>query len=512
MKKKITPKKWTLIFLLSAKNNLFNEQLKVIQEIYSVGSNKDVDFVILFDAIEGDKFSKKFAAPAIYHVDKDGDFLSDISFYQLPVTAKGLTTKSNLEKLLKMAIQNFPAKNFGFFYKGHGGPATTDISKGAFDTRLVKVDIRMKDAGIEKKYSKAQHGWTFEGFCEYPAISKNKVKQKPILLIYSRGNTESLTYSGMADVIKTCFRKNPDFICLDCCWAQQIENANKFVGLTDYFIASPDEMPALGLGYTQLCKQFLKRPTIKAREVANLLVSIFYCTNYADYDSDVPEFRKMGVSLTSLSLSNFNSFRDSFTILCKYLIDKLKFKDDQTYVLLHNARAQCLDYTYKDTDKLKASKIDYPMFNIDLIWFLENLLYYNVDLPLDNKIFEVINQLQNNIIAGFMGNNYKKNSLGSRAIGGNGVAICFPANKEHAEESILKDNKIAFFKTTGWRELLKLYYNYKFDEKKSKAKAGPTFKGLTLEKSLAENPERLIFVKSKHRKKRSAKPSKVLAK
>jgi len=49
--------------LLSAKNNLFNEQLKVIQEIYSVGSNKDVDFVILFDAIEGDKFSKKFAAP-----------------------------------------------------------------------------------------------------------------------------------------------------------------------------------------------------------------------------------------------------------------------------------------------------------------------------------------------------------------------------------------------------------------------------------------------------------------
>ena len=72
-----------MIFLLSAKNNLFNEQLNVIKEIYSVGSSKDVDFVILFDAIEGDKFSKKFAAPAIYHVDKDGDFLSDVSFHQL---------------------------------------------------------------------------------------------------------------------------------------------------------------------------------------------------------------------------------------------------------------------------------------------------------------------------------------------------------------------------------------------------------------------------------------------
>ena len=61
-----------------------------------------------------------------------------------------------------MAIQNFPAKNFGFFYKGHGGPATTDISKGAFDTRLVSVHPRMGDARIEKKYSKAQHGWDFK--------------------------------------------------------------------------------------------------------------------------------------------------------------------------------------------------------------------------------------------------------------------------------------------------------------------------------------------------------------
>ena len=45
-------------------------------------------------------------------------------------------------------------------------------------------------------------------------------------------------------------------------------------------------------------------------------------------------------------------------------------------ILLKNARAKCLDYTYKDTDKLSASKIDYPMFNIDLIWLLEN--FYSI--------------------------------------------------------------------------------------------------------------------------------------
>jgi hypothetical protein len=492
--------KWTLIFLLSAKNNLFNEQLKVIDEIYSIGSSKDVNFVILFDAIEGDKFSKKFTAPAVYHVKKDSDFLTDISHEHLPPTSRGLTTKKNLEKLLRIAIRDFDADNFGFFYKGHGGPATTDISKGAFDTRLVRVPAKMKDNAIEKKYSDAQHGWNFEGFCEYPVIAKSSKKEKPILLIYSRGNTQSLSYSGMADVIKKVFKKKPGFVCMDCCWAQQIENANKFVDITDYFIASPDEMPALGLGYKQFCKQFVERPTIKPREIANLLVSVFYCTNYADYDSDVPEFRKMGVSLTSLALFNFKSFLTPFTNLCIYLIQKLKKKDmeaDQTYLLIRNARSQCLDYTYKDTDKLKAAKIDYPMFNIDLIWLLENLLYYNVDMALDNKIFEVINQLQNFLITGTMGNNYVKRPPGSRAIGGNGVAICFPANKEHAKESILKDRKIDFFKITGWRELLYLYYDYKYDPKKYKEK-GDKFQGLTIEESLAAEPERLIFKKAKH--------------
>ena len=179
---------------------------------------------------------------------------------------------------------------------------------------------------------------------------------------------------------------------------------------------------------------------------------------------------------------------------------KLKKKGndgDQAYLLIRNARSQCLDYTYKDTDKLKAAKIDYPMFNIDLIWFLENLLYYNVDMGLDNKIFEVINKIQNYLITGTMGNNYVKKPPGSRAIGGNGVAICFPGKRAHAEESILKKNNISFFKTTGWRELLYLYYDYKYDPKKHKGKSDK-FEGLTVEESLGVEPDRLLFKKAKH--------------
>ena len=498
--KKNPPKKWTLIFLLSAKNNLFNEQLRVINELYSVGSSNDVNLVLLFDAIEGDKFSKGFTAPSIYHIKKDTSFISDPCFESLSPSNQGLTNKKTLGKLLKIVLRDFKAEKYGFFYKGHGGPATTDISRGVFDTRMVSVDPNMSEAAIEKKYGNAQKGWDFEGFCDYPVVSKDSVNSKPILLIYSRGNSKSLLYSDLADALASVFKKKLDFICLDCCWAQQIENANRFVDLTNYFIASADEMPALGLGYTQLCTHFVNRPTIKAGEVANLLVSIYYYNNYADYES-APEYKEMGVSLTSICLSDFKKFIDPFKKLCDHFMERFKEKDDKAHELFKNARNMCFDYTYADTDNLEASKIDFPMFNIDLIWFLENLLFYNENIELEQKIFDVIYQIQNNLITAHMENNYKKTILGSKAIGGNGIAICFPVSEEHAAESILIDNKISFYKVTGWEKLLFEYYNYKPGQPML---LGLGTKGIaksmapSKDKSVVEDRKRLVFKCVKH--------------
>lgn len=502
MKKK-PRKKWTLIFLLSARNNLFHEQLSVINELYSVGSSDDVDFVILFDAIEGDKFSKGFAAPSVYHAGKDATFITDACFYQLKPSGKGLTDRKNLEKLLRIAIDHFPSDKYGFIYKGHGGAGTTDISKGAFNTKMVVVDPQITDDEIEEKFGSIERGWTFEGYCEYPVVSKNSVRKKPLLLIYSRGNSKSLLYTDLAGALDTVFKKQLDFICMDCCWAQQIENANTFAGLTNHFIASADEMPALGLGYSHLCKHFINRPTIKAEEVANLLVSIFFYNNYADYDSDVPGFREMGVSLTSIYLEDYDKFLDAFTIFCSHLTEGLIEEDNSIYFLFQNARNKCLDYTYQDTDSLQANEIDFPMFNIDLIWLLENLLFYNTDRVLEEKIFNVLYQLQNNLISAYIGNNYKKSILGAKAIGGNGISICFPAYKEHAEQSILTNKKMGFYKKTGWKKLLEEYYKYLPTISKAMPLGIGARKGFKPDDALTataspKSEQRLVFKRFKH--------------
>ena len=464
MRKKTT-KKWTLVFLLSAKNNLFMEQLNVINEIYSVGTNNDVNLVIILDGLEGDKFSPMMEKPTIFYANNKTDFLKDHYYYILNRKNASLNNTDHLKILLRFVVKNFKADKYGFFYKGHGGPGETDLSNGMFDTKMVYVDAKWRDRRIEKEYKGKQRGWTYQGFCEYPAIRKNNRKQKPVLLLYSRKADNSFSYKKLATVLKEVFKKSLAFVCMDCCWAQQIENAFNFIGVTDYFIASADEMPALGLGYTQLCTQFVSRPQISPEEAANLIVAINYSQNYDDYDSDIAEFRKMGISMTSVCLKEYQLFLKPFKRLCKILTNEMKNSDRYTYKVFQAARRNCLDYTYHDTDHMALSNVDYLMFNIDLVWLLENLLYYNTNDEMDQLLQEIVYNLRNNFIIGYMGNNYKKTVPGQRAVGGKGISICFPKNSEFSKSSMLVSKQMRFYETSGWKELLNSYYSCKPNRK-----------------------------------------------
>ena len=500
------PKKWTLIFLLSAKNNLYMEQLKVINEIYGVGSSKEVNLVIILDGLGGDKFSESLERPAIFYAQKNTDFLTDTHFHIFRKHNTTLTDPKQLQRLLNIVVDNFPAANYGFFYKGHGGPGETDLARGMFVTRTAYINPKLPDSRLQKMYGDKQKGWTFEGYCEYPAIKKNKINKKPILLIYSKRNTKTLSYKKLASTLRNVFNGKLGFLCMDCCWAQQIENAYNFIDVADFYIASADEMPALGLGYTQLCSHFIKRPALRPEEAANLIVAVYYNQNYADYDSEVVEFRKMGVSVTSLNLKEYHKFLRDFSALCKLFIKKLKEKHDYTYYLLKNSRAKCLDYTYKDTDKLSVSKIDYPMFNIDLIWLLENLLFYSLDDQREEMLLKVIYQIQGSLITSFMGSHYKKPVLGRRAIGGNGIAICFPKNSKFEELSIIGNKEMKFYKESGWRELLTRYYNYKPVQSLQEALEGEGMNSLNFDVdddivAVSRDKQRLIFKRVGPRKK-----------
>jgi hypothetical protein len=251
-------------------------------------------------------------------------------------------------------------------------------------------------------------------------------------------------------------KKELKFVMLDCCWGMMLENVSIFKDATRLLIASPDEMPALGIGYQNLCEAILERPQIKPEELGKMMVAVFYAERYADYeDPDDPDntvFAKMGVSLTCADTLEFeNKIFPKLEEFCGVLETVMpSFRDN-----LRLALDACKDYTY-------ANPQVYDMYNIDLVWLLENIIFQNPNPSTPNlrKIndlaLELIRDLKVYLMSGFLANNYQKASLGVEAIGGKGISITFPRRIVDYDDSELAEE---FFPIDVWKSMIKKFYN-----------------------------------------------------
>ncbi len=209
-------------------------------------------------------------------------------------------------------------------------------------------------------------------------------------------------------------------------------------------------MTSLGLGYMELAKYLNKRPSILPYELASMFVAVNYIKNYADYDSEVPEFREMGVSLTAVDTTRLETLLGLFNTIC----DRMTERMDRHSVHISKALDCCRDYTYQ------MERSMYAVYNLDLIWFLENFMHFNeTDHPLNDMILKFIRYHLLYYIRGFMGNNYKRVDPGNPELGGRGVSIAFPRNSDELDSSIYSGVKTAdFVKDSHWKKMLVAYY------------------------------------------------------
>ena len=457
-----TKKEWTIIFLVSAKSNLYYEMIEAINEIYSVGSTDEINYIIIFDGLEAGKFQPRFAKPSVYYADSGLPFLiaQPIKIYD----DFDLTNEDHLSKIISEIKEQFPAHKYGFVYKGHGGRGDVDLKNGETIEVIIKIPQHIIDTGDENKIddyvakkSKTENRGLFVLQKRSETGSNNSV-----LVIYSNKNTRSLTHANINTVLSRNFdgKKELAFVFMDCCWAMQIENAYAYKNSAKYYIASADEMPALGLGkgYGTFCKKLNERPQIKYDEIADLLVSIYYTFMYNDYDQpDSPKiFNKMGVSLTSLDTSDLFYFTKAFLNFCKLLKDNM----DEVHLLIAKARDNCFDFTY-------VTETEFSVYNIDLVWFLENLLTFSradkKNEQLVAAILEVIRITMLYLRKSFMGANYQDPYPGERKRVCRGITITFPKRKEGLTDSYNqispeKRGRVKFYHDTGWPGVLECYF------------------------------------------------------
>jgi hypothetical protein len=454
-------KKWTIIFLVSAKSNLYYEMIAAINEICSVGSNEYINYIIIFDGLEAGEFKTEFTKPCVYYADCNIPFLEAQPENIYPES--DLTEEADLSIIIGDIKTNFPAEHYGFVYKGHGGRGNVDIENGITIEEIVPIpkDIDASNDSQIDAYLKSKNKTGYSGL--FVLQKRSDVVNDSVLLIYKNENTRSLTHVNITNVLRKNFdgAKELGFVFMDCCWAMQIENLYEYKYITKYYVASADEMPALGLGkgYSSFCRKLNDRPQAKYDEIADLLISIYYANMYDDYDQEgAPvSFSKMGVSLTCADATDLKYFTEEFDNFCKILNKDM----DDLHLIFAEARDKCFDFTYEE-------ETEFGVYNIDLMWFLENLFYFNRmvnfrNIELEASISELMRIFMLYLRKSFMGSNYKDPYPGNRKRVCRGMTITFPIKKEGLTDKVnqispARRGEIKFYNKTGWPGVLETYF------------------------------------------------------
>lgn len=469
---------WTIIIYLNGESDLLDDVKRNYNQIARYGSDfGNVNFVVLFDGlkvprIRGGKTKLKNLPPRIYYVSRFEDFKDDNFLQEFP-GQEDLSKPGNLALIVRRIKSRFPARKFGFIYNGHGGaggPAVDD------NPMMVKLAVRQPHETedsffrrLKKKYEK--DGWELTGTCthvENPGI---------ILAVFAKDKKgRFLTYQQMGkELLRSGFNQKNGllgFICLDCCWGQQFETAICFRNVSRYLIATPDEAALLGIGYEDFAAFLLqKHATIRYDELANNLVGIYFKNNYNDYLVS-EEFSYMGVSLScvdmgpdSEELDYYNRrIRDAAYWKMDHLADYLYYNLERLWRVIWWARHKCVDYTYMDDPDF------YGTYNIDLLWFLENLLHYNhlygrggqlVDTELHIRVSRLHTELSMRFVKSNLASNYQGLEINSiiPQLGGKGLAITFPVTEDQVENSIYGNDRI-FNGNKKWKRFIEKYGTY----------------------------------------------------
>ena len=212
---------------------------------------------------------------------------------------------------------------------------------------------------------------------------------------------------------------------------------------------------------------------MKSNELANMLVAQFYVKRFDDYydHSNVKGkgkniFYKYGVSMTAVDMLQFNQTAGNLSAFSTELLYLMNQESVANTVVaaIQNARKKCADFTYVSNEANA-----YPLYNIDCIWFVENVINQFELLPQidSNNLIRMANkliiQIKLKLIIGFLSNNYKTADVTLQEVnnGGYGITLRF-AKKLASEKYLIKQPgyyQFIQYENQNWDEFVDKYHS-----------------------------------------------------
>ena len=313
------PKKaWNFLVYLNADNDLEFDAIKDINEMEQVGSDGQINILVLVDRINGyDSSNGDWTDTRLYYVTQDND---DKTITSSLISCWGELDMSNPDTLTNFLIhcqEHFPADHTLLTLWNHGA--------GVYPKALAT-----RNKGISFDYTSGITKW----FC----LTTDEVATALF-------EAEKIT------------NQKVDIVNMDACLMQMLEVAYEWRDLVNYIVGSEETVPGPGNNYTSLLARLKSNTAIEPEALSRLIVEDYYnayrtTTNNTTYSS------------ISLSEEPFGQFIETFTTFAKAINEAANNREEME--LIYNAWTATTSFEYLEFRDLMDFLNELVMLNSSL--------------------------------------------------------------------------------------------------------------------------------------------------
>jgi hypothetical protein len=434
---------WTIMIYLNGDNNLEGDALQDFHEMADVENSRNVNIVVQFDRLKG-------GVETVPDWDQTLRFKITPGVKPLPkykvqdIGEANMGDGAVLKSFVKWAMGNYLAHKYALIIWDHGqgyrlmlNNAIT-LAKPSSNVRMAPYSAIANAQGVR---SLGGFGDDIRSSASGPYKSCSR----------DSSSHDELYNREIEDALKQALDGNKlDVLGFDCCLMGMVETAYAFRDVAKIFVGSEELEPGTGWDYSDWLKVIVKNPSLKEREVGNVIVNS-YKKIYGTLDIGEVEVNPE-TTLSAIDLKNIKAATHTITLLSQKLEQVLK--NNSQVQAIKQARDNCANYapSFVDSD---------AFYHIDFIGFCDNVIRFSTDTELKKLAENAKEAVLLLVVANYKG------SARTGNYGSNGLAIYFPPSKaaykmdKYAQKGYEKRNTffpVEFVDDCEWSDFLHTYF------------------------------------------------------
>jgi len=276
-------RKWNFLVYLDGDNNLESQAIMDVNEMEQIGSNQDVNIIVLVDRIPGyDTSNENWTTTRLYYITRDSNTSTISSTLLTDLGERDMSDPNTLRDFVIYCQNNFPAEKTCLTLWNHGG--------GVYPRSYPKD--KRSSVSYQSPIKGGARGLCWDdttGTSAWDCLTTDEV---------ATALNQARVQTG----------KKIDVINMDVCLTQMIEVAYEWRNEANFLVGSEETVPGYGNDYKTVLQHLTGTPSMSAQDFAKILVDDYqsYYVPYNNLDTTY-SYVNLGTPFTTL-MNSFESF------------------------------------------------------------------------------------------------------------------------------------------------------------------------------------------------------------